>query len=105
MLSCFDICLCILQGTNPAVVHRDLKSSNILIDGVGQARICDFGLARHKMLLYSQPPPGPPPGGIMTGTFGYMAPEYATSGVHAVLTPEHPFHALGMLHDGQALSR
>ncbi len=39
----------------------------------------------------------------MTGTFGYMAPEYATSGVHAVLSLVHLFHALGMPHIGQAL--
>ena len=75
-----------MQGAHPAVIHRDLKSSNILIDASGQGRICDFGLARHKMLLYnSHSPPAPNPEGIMMGTYGYMAPEYAASGLYALL--------------------
>ena len=75
-----------MQGAHPAVIHRDLKSSNILIDAKGQCRICDFGRARLNMLLYySQGPPAPNPEGIMIGTYGYMAPEYAASGQHGVL--------------------
>ncbi|CAN6699396.1 unnamed protein product [Malus baccata var. baccata] len=56
----------------PPVVHRDVKSSNILLDSYFNAKIADFGLA--KMLVKQ--------GELATmssvaGSFGYMAPEYA----------------------------
>lgn len=31
------------------IVHRDIKSHNILLNGFLQAKICDFGLAKHKV--------------------------------------------------------
>ncbi|CAL9027771.1 unnamed protein product [Prunus brigantina] len=56
----------------PPVVHRDVKSSNILLDSDFNAKIADFGLA--KMLVKQ--------GELATmsavaGSFGYIAPEYA----------------------------
>lgn len=48
------------------VVHSDIKPENVLIDGSGNARICDLGLAAH----HGSTRPGP-----ALGTGAYMAPE------------------------------
>ena len=40
------------------VLHRDLKTSNLLMDNKGGVKICDFGLARHygdPLRPYTQP--------------------------------------------------
>ncbi|KAL5700644.1 hypothetical protein ACHQM5_026064 [Ranunculus cassubicifolius] len=63
------------EAIEPKVVHRDIKSSNILIDENFNAKVSDFGLA--KLL-------GAGKSHITTrvmGTFGYVAPEYANSGL------------------------
>ncbi len=53
------------------VVHRDLKSNNIMIDKEGNARIMDFGIAR------SLETKGITGAGIIIGTPEYMSPEQA----------------------------
>ncbi|KAJ6930136.1 serine/threonine-protein kinase [Populus alba x Populus x berolinensis] len=63
------------DGLEPKVVHRDIKSSNILLDKQWNPKVSDFGLAK---LLCSDS------SYITTrvmGTFGYVAPEYASSGM------------------------
>ncbi|PRQ48396.1 putative protein kinase RLK-Pelle-L-LEC family [Rosa chinensis] len=56
------------------VVHRDIKSSNIMLDSSFNVKLGDFGLARlmdHEL--------GPQTTGVV-GTLGYMAPEYFKTG-------------------------
>ncbi|KAL4577857.1 hypothetical protein LXL04_013972 [Taraxacum kok-saghyz] len=77
----FDIIFGIAKGIahlhnecHVKIIHRDIKSNNILLDDDFQPKIADFGLARFH---------GEDQSHISTqvaGTLGYMAPEYAKRG-------------------------
>ncbi|KAK1601376.1 hypothetical protein QYE76_037639 [Lolium multiflorum] len=60
---------------NPQIVHRDIKSSNILLDKEFKAYVADFGLAR--LILPNQTHVSTE----LAGTMGYIPPEYGQSWV------------------------
>ncbi|XP_028792338.1 receptor protein-tyrosine kinase CEPR1-like [Neltuma alba] len=77
-----QIALGIAQGLSyihhdllPPIIHRDIKSTNILLDAHYQPKVADFGIAK---VLQAR-------GGkdstttVIAGTYGYLAPEYAYS--------------------------
>ena len=66
-----QICEGLKEAHNLGIVHRDLKSSNIMIDKAGNARIMDFGIARSSK---SKGLTGP---SVAIGTPEYMSPEQA----------------------------
>ncbi|KAJ3691350.1 hypothetical protein LUZ61_020514 [Rhynchospora tenuis] len=67
--------LVFLHSSERQVIYRDFKASNILLDSNYNAKLSDFGLAKHG-----------PEGGKshvttrVMGTFGYAAPEYVATG-------------------------
>ncbi|XP_058780852.1 proline-rich receptor-like protein kinase PERK4 [Vicia villosa] len=62
------------EDCHPRIIHRDIKGANILLENNFEAKVADFGLAKFNQDANTH---------ISTrvmGTFGYMAPEYASSG-------------------------
>jgi serine/threonine-protein kinase len=64
-----QICEGVIEAHRLGIVHRDLKSQNIMVDEEGNAKIMDFGIAR---FLRAKGLTGE---GLVIGTLEYMSPE------------------------------
>ncbi|GKV45760.1 hypothetical protein SLEP1_g52810 [Rubroshorea leprosula] len=74
------------DGAVPPVIHRDIKSSNILLDQSMRARVADFGLSREEMVDKHA--------ANIRGTFGYLDPEYIST---RTFTKKSDVYSFGVL--------
>ncbi|KAK7318740.1 hypothetical protein RJT34_03447 [Clitoria ternatea] len=75
-------------GVKPAVYHRDIKATNILLDADLRARVGDFGLAKQNSGSRSNL------NTRIAGTRGYLAPEYA---LYGQLTEKSDVYSFGVV--------
>jgi len=94
---CLDIIEGIAEGllylhkhSRLRVIHRDLKPSNILLDNEMNPKISDFGLAK----IFSSNNTEESITRRVVGTYGYMAPEYASEGLFSIKSDVFSFGVL-----------
>ncbi|HUP65093.1 MAG TPA: protein kinase [Thermoanaerobaculia bacterium] len=81
-----DLCAGLAAAHGLGIIHRDLKPANVMIDGRGDARITDFGLAALADDLEQRRE--------IAGTPAYMAPEQLSG---TEITHKTDLYALGLI--------
>ena len=81
-----QICAGLAAAHKQGVIHRDLKPANVMIDGEGNAKITDFGLAAVAEQLSAEE--------IRSGTPAYMSPEQLAG---RELTTRSDIYSLGLV--------
>ncbi|KAI3976653.1 hypothetical protein MKX01_008511 [Papaver californicum] len=74
------------EGAVPPVIHRDLKSGNILLDRSMGSKVADFGLSKEEVF------DGRKSG--LKGIYGYMDPDYISS---SRLTKKSDVYSFGII--------
>ncbi|MCC6660777.1 MAG: protein kinase [Phycisphaerales bacterium] len=86
------VCDAVEHAHRRGVIHRDLKPGNILVDGGGQPKVLDFGVAR--LVQRDGSATGATLHGQLVGTLGYMSPEQV-DGDPALIDTRSDVYALG----------
>lgn len=90
-----DICDAVQHAHDMGVIHRDLKPDNVIVDGRGQPKVLDFGVARAAegstamTTLVTEE-------GDLLGTIAYMSPEQL-EGDPELITRRSDVYALGAM--------
>jgi serine/threonine protein kinase len=78
------LCAGLAAAHDKGVIHRDLKPANIMLDGQGQVRVMDFGLAAFAAEARD----------VRSGTPAYMSPEQKSG---SVVTTRSDIYSLGVV--------
>jgi tRNA A-37 threonylcarbamoyl transferase component Bud32 len=91
----FEACIRVAEGLQAiheaGIIHRDLKTANLMVDGQGVVRLMDFGIAKQ---FGAEAAVGATATGLIVGTPEYMSPEQARGDA---LDPRSDVYSLGIV--------